>query len=327
MKKKIAVLLSGLMFFSITGCSFSNFGGTTKTDEAVVVPKDSLVAIEGQEIVFDNGKIQIPEDYTIGSGNFTNPTDNTPFSLVGIWKTTEEEATTEISTDESEEVQKKVDYKNAIDNDIVFYVMSGEDTTTPDKDLDKGQVKTSLTTYYNYLYKLFNMSHLKMDDLTLNDAEGKNIKDDSGKTSTRISSDGNWYYTTFTCTSGDKLKTTYNTNCYPKTYYGIMMLGANQNPDYSRKYFIIMFSNDSNGQIMEESEYNSLFSQVKSLFKLNGFYTKILLPSEKDPALNCYNGRSYSQFDELMKDTYNYYILNENNNSASEVSSLETDNN
>ena len=106
-----------------------------------------------------------------------------------------------------------------------------------------------------------------------------------------------------------------------------MMLGANQNPDYSRKYFIIMFSNDSNGQIMEESEYNSLFSQVKSLFKLNGFYTKILLPSEKDPALNYYNGRSYSQFDELMKDTYNYYILNENNNSASEVSSLETDNN
>ena len=109
MKKKIAVLLSGLMFFSITGCSFSNFGGTTKTDEAVVVPKDSLVAIEGQEIVFDNGKIQIPEGYTIGSGNFTNPTDNTPFSLVGIWKTTEEEATTEISTDESEEVQKKVE--------------------------------------------------------------------------------------------------------------------------------------------------------------------------------------------------------------------------
>lgn len=327
MKKKIAVLLSGLMIFSMTGCSFSNFGETAETKNEIEYPSDALVAIEGKEITLDTGKIKVPEGYTIGSGNFTDSTKNNPFSLIGVWKTTEDEAVTELSIDaELEEAEKKADYKTAIDNDIVFYIMSGKDTTSPDKDLDKGQVKASLTTYSNYLSKLLNLNYLMIDDLTSNDAQGTPLYDDNGKALTRISSDSNWYYTTFTCTSGEKLTTTYNTLCYPKSYYGIMMLGANQNQDHSRSFFIIMFSNDSKGQIPEESEYNSLFTQVKSLFKLNGFHTPTLLSSEKDPALDYYNGRSYSQFDELMKDTYNYYILNENNNSATEDASVETNN-
>lgn len=318
MKRKVALFVSILCALSMTGCSFSSFGETKAKAEEVTVPSDALIISDSNKISLDVGDIKIPDGYTIGSGDFTDSSSGNAFSLVGVWKTVEEEAATSASSDELL-VEETPDYKSAVDNDIMFCCMYGEDTSSPDKELDRGEVKSSLSVYSNYLTTFLSLNYMMMDDLTLNDSEGTPIVDDSGKTSTRISKDGNWYYTTFTCTSGEKLTTTYNTLCYPKSYYGLIMLGTNQNPDYSRKYFIFMFSNDSEGNIMEEAEYNSLFTQIKSLYDLHGFYTPVLLSSEKDSSKNYYNGRTYAQFNDLMLDTYNYYILKETNGAAEDV--------
>ena len=332
MKKKV-VLMSLISALALSGCSFSSFTGTKASAEQPLVPKDALVAIEDSKVSLGVCDITISDGFTVGSGEFTDSTSNSKFNLTGVWKTIEkEEAATEVSANEvltpTEDVPN-VDYKEAVDNDILFYVMSGEDNTSPDKELDKGEVKTSLTTYTNYLSTLLSMNFPKIDDITLNDSEGNPIVDEQGKISARTSSDGNWYYTTFTATSGEKVTTTYNTLCYPKSYYGVMVMGTNQNPDYSRKYFIFVFSNDSQGEIMNESAYNSLFTQIKSNFKLHGFYTMPQLSTEKDPATNYYNGRSYEQFNDLMQDTFNYYILKNNSNTVSDAEdvTLEENNN
>ena len=323
MKKKV-VLMSLISALALSGCSFSSFTGTNAAAEEPLVPTDALVATDNSNISLGVGNIKISDDYTIGTGEFTNSTSNNKFTLSGVWKTVEKEeaaaSTSSVDVEPStEDATQSIEYKEAVDNDILFYVMAGEDNTSPDRDLSTTEAKSSLAAYNNYLSTLLSLNYPMIDDISLNDSEGKPIVDEQGKMAARTSTDGNWYYTTFTATSGEKVTTTYNTLCYPKSYYGIMVLGTNQNQDYSRKYFIFVFSNDSQGEIMSESDYNNLFTQIKSIFKLRGFYTAPQPSDKNDPATNYYNGRTYEQFNDLMQDTYNYYILKNNSNAVTDT--------
>ena len=334
MKRRFVLLLSSICVLSMTGCGISSFSGTKVAAEENTVPSDALVAIEDTQISLDTGNIKIPDGYTIGSGEFTDSTSSSTssnkFTLYGIWKTEDDDSNETEDTTESTDVEiaateEMTDYKQVTDNDLIFYVMFGEDNNSPDRELSKSEVNTSLKAYNSYLSSLLSFNYPSIDDITLNDSEGQPIVDEQGNISARTSKDGNWYYTTFTATSGEKVITTYSTICYPKTYYGIMMLGTDQNPDYSRKYFIFVFSNDSNGEILAEDEYNSLFNQIKTLYSLDGFYTTVQLSAEKDDSTNYYNGRSYAQFDDLMQDTYNYFILKGNSETEDEQLDISND--
>jgi len=75
--------------------------------------------------------------------------------------------------------------------------------------------------------------------------------------------------------------------------------------DYSRSYYGFIFSNDSTGAIMEESEYNDLFGQIKKAFSITEFYTAPQL--EYDEATDYSKGYSYEQLTALFSDTMNYY--------------------
>lgn len=330
MKKKIAVLLSGLMILSITGCGFSNFSGTEgtgKVTEQIIVPSDAILAQENNVISLDIGDIKVPDGYTIGSGKFTDPTTKKDFSVIGVWKTEKKEDAA--STDLSETEQAAfVNYKTITDEDILFYVMYGDDNLSPDAELGISEVRTSLSTYNNYFKTLLSLNFPVIDDITKNDTNGNPVVDESGNLSARISIDKKWYYTTFTATSGQSLTTTYSTICYPKSYYGVMMLEAQQSPEHSRKYYTFVFSNNSKGEIFNKEDYYSLFSQVKKLYDLYGFYTAPQLSAEKDQSINYYNGRSFEQLNDLFKDTFNYYIIEENNSAAasSDASGSDPDN-
>ncbi len=316
MKKRIAVLAGILCSLMLNGCSFSSFSGTKSDTEQSLIPSDALIATADNKIKLGEKDLNIPEGYTIGTGTFTDSTSNNQFELVGVWKTEDKEATpSTISNDVSSllgDISQNTDYKEAIDNDILFYVLSGEDKASPDRELSRGEVKSSLAAYNTYLTSLLSINYPMIDDITLNDSDGYPIVDELGNTSPRVSADGKWYYTAFTATSGKGITTTYNTLCYPKSYYGILLLGKDQNPDHSREYRIFVFSNDGNGKIMGRNEYDSLFKQIKNIYQLHGFYTMPQLSTMKDSLKNYYNGRSYLQFNDLMLDTHNYYILKEN---------------
>lgn len=77
--------------------------------------------------------------------------------------------------------------------------------------------------------------------------------------------------------------------------------------DYSRNYYGFIFSNDGTGDILTESEYNSLFSQIKNGFKVETFFT--MPQMTYDAATDYSNGYSYEQLKTLFNDTTNYYII------------------
>lgn len=319
MKKKLGlIVMLGMTTIMMSGCSFSSFTGSNTSAEESEIPSDVLVASEENKISVGSGiaDITVPEDYKVGSGEFTDQTGN-KFNLYGIWKN--KNSTDSVSENVSSNETTTVDYKSPTDKDIEFYAMYGEDTMSPDAELELGEVRTSLATYNGYLSSLISLNYPMIDDISLNDSNGQPVVDKSGNTSPRMSRDGKWYYTTFTATSGDSVSTTYNTLCYPKSYFGIMMLGTNQNEDSSRKYYIFVFSNDSTGKIMSEAEYDMLYSQIKSVYSLDGFYTapEMSDSSMVDKSKNYYNGRTYSQFEALMEDTYNYYIIHGTDSSTS----------
>lgn len=77
--------------------------------------------------------------------------------------------------------------------------------------------------------------------------------------------------------------------------------------DYSRNYYGFIFSNDGTGDILTESEYNSLFSQIKNGFAIETFFT--MPQMTYDAATDYSNGYSYEQLKTLFNDTTNYYII------------------
>lgn len=328
MKKRVIVIsLCGLVMFN--GCSFSSFTGGKK-DMGPVIPENALVVSENNSIDIGPGKIKIPEGYVLGETSVIDGYTKNEYSFAGIWekKEEEQEKTTddELNIDEldmdklddkslSEENSEvpTVEYKEAVDPDVLFYAISGEDKSSPDKELAMDQVRSCMNVYVGYFRDLLTLNYPMLDDITKNDKTGKPEVDESGYTSTRISKDRKWYYTTFTCTSGDAKTTTYNTMCYPKTYFGVVMLSVDLQNDSSREFHLLAFSNDSEGKIMSEADYDSFFGKIKTDYNLSGFYTAPEMVEEANSSTNLYDGRTYAQFNDLMQDTYNYYSLKNSN--------------
>lgn len=172
--------------------------------------------------------------------------------------------------------------------DVVLYIYEGNDKKTPDADLEEAEVRSSISNYMQSF---------------VGEVDEARIVLDAGLTSNK-----DWYTLCFTGYGGSNNEvTSYGTYCYPKSYYGVYMLQKAVDDDYSRNYYGFIFSNDGVGNILTESEYNSLFSQIKNGFKVNSFFT--LPQMTYDAATDYSNGYSYEQLKKLFQDTTNYYII------------------
>ena len=169
------------------------------------------------------------------------------------------------------------------DTDIILYIYSGNDMTSPDSELSDSEARNSIQTY---------MQAFRTE------VDGS-ISVDAG-----IASNNRWYVLQLTGNSGEYLQTTYGTLCYPKSYYGVYTM-QKMTDSYTRDYYGFIFSNDSAGAIIEENEYNNIFGQIKSAFSITEFYT---MPQViYDETTDYSSGYSYKQLCTLFADTANYY--------------------
>lgn len=326
MKNKVLVIMSAFMLVLLTGCSFSSFTGGKNKE--TVIPENSLIITEKKSIDLASGKLAIPEGYIIGEAEVTDASSGNQYKLTGIWEEKEEqndaleEGTEEVNIDDLDmtkldntgaEEEPAVEYKEPEDKDILFYYVEGEDTTSPDEVISGMQISSCMNVYVRYLKDLILLNYPMIDDITMNDAKGNPVTSETGAIKDRVSKDGKWFYTTFTCTSGEGKQTTYNTLCYPKTFYGIVLLSTNTKNNCSRDFRMYVFSNDGEGKILKENDYTRFMDQIKSDYSLSGFYTAPVIDENNSAKTNYYNGRSYAQFEDLMQDTYNYFTLKENN--------------
>lgn len=183
--------------------------------------------------------------------------------------------------------------------DIVFYLYEGHDNSSPDVALSDTQAHSSLTAYItNGFSTEIEQPRLTRDPL--------------------ITSNDDWHILAFTGYGGANYETTtYGSYCYPKSFYGIYVLGRNYfEKTHSRIFYGFVFSNDAQGIILEQKEYENLLKQVKDSFNIKEFYTapQIVYDEKKDYS----KGYSYEQLQSLFLNTTNYYIIvNEKMNGVS----------
>lgn len=161
-----------------------------------------------------------------------------------------------------------------LSSDIMLYVSEGVDANSPHKELTEKQIRTCICDrYMNYFLSAAALSQTSTGSYTLPTDDGKsNIVPFTGK-------------------GGEALFTTYGAGCYPKTYYGIYVMDI-ESVDASRSWAGFVFSNDGNGEIFKQSEYENLVSQIKKAYRISSVYRS----SEDTPAeLDISNGWSYHQ--------------------------------
>ena len=192
------------------------------------------------------------------------------------------------------------DYVLPTSLDVIFYIYEGNDKKSPDKVLSDAEARNSISQTYMQTFRTgVEKGHINID--------------------ANIVYNNKWYNLCFIGDSGsDNIVTTYGTYCYPKTYYGIYTLQKNVSADYSRNYYGFVFSNNSEGEIMTEGEYTSLFNQIKSGFGIETFFTLPQNPLSYDPAKDTSKGYSYTQLETLFENTKNYYIVKNNKSGASQ---------
>lgn len=174
------------------------------------------------------------------------------------------------------------------DENIILYVYEGNDISSPDKELTNQEARLSIQSYIQIF----------RDSLDAKINSDPDVTENSG-----------WYTFQFTGYSGNYETTSYGTMCYPKYYYGVYTLEC-LTDDYNRNFYGFIFSNDSTGEVMGESDYNFIFNQIKKSFSITEFYT---LPQlEYDAAKDYSDGYNYDQLLQVFADVHNYYGMQEN---------------
>lgn len=169
--------------------------------------------------------------------------------------------------------KKNKEYSYELDGDILLYIYDGVDVNSPHREITPKQALMSMKTGYMATFANIVALRNRMPDAEVG-----------------ISDDERYYTFTFTGNSGKYITTSYADSCYPKTYYGIYTMEAQTN-DSDRNYYGFIFSNDAQGEIFKQSEYESLLSQIKTGFNVSKFYG---LPNQ-DQALDFSDGKSYKQ--------------------------------
>lgn len=217
----------------------------------------------------------------------------------------------EASTEPQPFVFDETAYITAYHEDIIMYVYSGLDRATPATDLKDYEIKSSIQSYVNSslganvelrnaMYDTHSVPQIAEDTLNpiVNDKK----------------LNGDFYVMTFTANSGDKAQTTYGATVNAKQYYGIYFMEKEVEQGSLRKWYGIVFTNDSVGDIIEEDFYKDIFSQLKTRFNITQYYTDWLDTSiwSYKKETDYRNGKSYNQLLTTFNDTMNFYVLKGN---------------
>ena len=179
-------------------------------------------------------------------------------------------------------------YTTKSDGDIMFYIYDGVDKNSLHEEITDNEARGSFTnTYISYL----------------RDAVQGKFNVDPTLT---YSADDKYFVCCLDGNSGDYLTTTYSAMCYPKTYYGIYTLQKNTTT-FSRQFYGFIFSNNEDGDIFSEEEYNSLMDDIKTQFDITEFYSTPQIATNYDTSKDISAGRSYNQMLTLFENTYLYY--------------------
>lgn len=216
-------------------------------------------------------------------------------------------------------------YTTAYNENTFFYVYEGVDRTSPQEHLDDSMIKSSFTTYIsNTIGANIEMTSRLIDTFAMPRSMWKTVNNlPQKKTEVDIPESDKWqfveimnnkyYVTTFTAYSGDHLTSTYGSNCYPHSYYGIFLLEKEATHGSIRRYYGFVFGNVADGTYFSEEEYDNIFSQIKSQFKLTQFFTMYQKDDYAyDKATDFSKGKSYSQFEDFYTLTREYYTMHEN---------------
>lgn len=283
MKKKIILMSIALLssFLLLTGC------GKEPVEEGEVkkeYPKNAILPVftdEDEDI--KSTEIELTDfTFTIPDGYTYGKVDYEGYSTYYVWQDKEDK-----------------EYSFALDGNVMLYIYEGLDTNSPHKQLTNTQAKMCLSNSYSSLFR--------------NLISAKNVYYDADIST---SDDDRYYALCFTASGGEYLTTTYSEICYPRTYYGIFAMEQTTETS-DRRWYGFVFSNDAEGEIFKESEYNYMLSQIKTALNISSFYTQAVPGSFNYNAFyDVSNGRSYEQLvgDEsgenvgLFYNTLLYYV-------------------
>lgn len=209
--------------------------------------------------------------------------------------------------------EKDINYINPNDPDIMFYAFKGNDLTTPDTELKQGEASMSMSAYI----RNFVSEYDKRNNPIV--AANGTLRD--------ISSTGQyygykyWVYPFYLYDKRDTITTTYNVVLYPKYYYGVCLLDMDADDKPSRDWYIMIFSNDSTGKLLDEQDYTQIFERdIKQQFGIADyiFPTQFTdeeiakrrlagITTEENPLFVAQGGYDYEQLLLLFEDTLNYY--------------------
>lgn len=305
-QKKRAAVAAALLIFSLllTGCDiavdgFDSLFGTAKTEQEETIPTGSYPTIRSSTIRIDNTlSVTLPGTYhyathTVeevdGAGNVTG----THTAWYGF--------------------EKDVNYINPGDEDIMFYAFRGNDLTTPDTELTLSQANTSIGNYIKYFTQEAEKrsnpiiaANGSLRDLNLVDFAGYDY----------------WVYPFYLYDNRDSITSTYNKMLYPKYYYGVCLLDRDSDGKPSRDWYLLIFSNDSAGKLIDRENYTRIFEQdLKAQFGLESFPFPTQFTDEDvqkriaagiletNPLFVAEGGYDYDQFLSLFGDTINYYAV------------------
>lgn len=314
MKRKINFyIVLFISFILLVSCESANFDGHKDNGMdkyGTLKSQESNILTMGTE-----EKLSIPRRYTLIKGREKDSVYNTEFDVYGVIDESDNEinSSSNINKRESESSIDNVETQEVElpvnDSSIIFYAIYGIDLMSPDENIDSTQVKSSMDKYLSYAKNTLSITSITLDSIAENDEEGNSVLENS-KTIPRTSSDGKWYYTSFTCYSGKSISTSYNTACFPKTYYGIILLSKDLDQENKRYWRIYIFSNNQEGKTFSEEDYNDIFEQIKESYQLRLFYT--IKQLNYDSELDTHNGLNYQQFSNLFINTKNYYVMAKN---------------
>lgn len=259
------VFIIGLSSLILSGCSVSFSDGLSLGGDDKT---EEIETPSGAVEAVDSGRIKM-EDITLElpEGMKYGEIEAETGKIYYVWNT-------------------EADYVLPTDSDIIFYVYEGKDGTSPDTTLEDREARYSMTQTYMQTFR---------------ESMGASLVPDP---SAVLNND--WYVCQMTGYSGEYIMTTYGTLCYPKYYYGVYTLQKEKDKGkYSRRYYGFIFSNDSKGNVMAETDYNSLFEQIKFSFGLSEFYSAPQLEYKESKDYS--KGYSYTQYETLFKDAINYY--------------------
>ena len=255
MKRKFLIICA-VMMFSLTGlvgCSAKEEVVESEYPAGAIFPviDPDRGGLNSTTIPLTDFNFKIPRGYVYGKVDYKEG-----YTVYYVWQD-----------------KRDKEYSFELDSDVLLYIYDGSDESSLHKEINKGQALSSMKGSYMANFANFVTLRNRMPDA------------EAG-----VSDDQRYFTFTFTGNSGDYVSTTYSEMCYPKTYYGIYALESYTN-DASRQYYGFIFSNDSEGEIFKQSEYENLMSQIKTQFSVSKFYG---VPGV-DPAIDYSDGRSYRQ--------------------------------